>query len=160
MDTATRSALTDILEGYEQRRDRELTARRAEQAGLERFLAEATTALDSIVTPCLEQFAEALKQHNHRCTIESQRQDQGDKHSEVKVTLTIFPNGTTLAQGNPSLSYTASAHRRKIAAHHSITTRSGGFIPAPIGEYDVAQVNSALVERHLLELAQSVFAQA
>lgn len=158
MDAATRTALSDILQGYEQRRDRELTARKAEQAGLERFLAEATTALESIVTPCLAQFAEELKRHNHRCTIESQKQDEGDKRSEVKVTLTIFPNGTTLAQGNPSLSYTASAHRQKIAAHRSITTRSGGFIPGSVGEYDVAQVTSGLVDQHLLELAQTVFA--
>jgi len=160
MDAATRTALTDILEGYEQRRDQELEARRAEQAGLERFLADATAALDSIVTPCFGQFAEELKRHNHSCTIESQKQDQDDKHSEVKVTLTIFPNGATLAQGNPSLSYTASAHRQKIAVHRSITTRSGGFIPGSVGEFDLAQVTSGLVDRHLLELAQSVFAQA
>jgi hypothetical protein len=160
MEEPMRSALAGILEEYEQRRNREVSARKAEQAGLEKFLVEAEVALDSIITPCFERFSEELKRHNHTCTIEVQKQDQSDKRSEVKIALTIFPNGTALPQGNPSLSYTASSHRQKLSAHRSITTRSGGFIPGSIGEYELAQITPALVDQHLLELAQAVFAGA
>lgn len=153
-----RSALARILNDYEQRRSVEVAAREAEQAGLEKFLADATTALTTTVAPSFEWFSEELKGHNHACTIEVQKQDPGDKRSEAKITLTIFPNHTTLPQGNPALSYTASAHRLKLNVHRSITTRGGGLIPASIGDYELAEITSALVERHLLEWAETIFA--
>jgi len=155
-----RSALARILKDHEQRRNAEISAREAEQAGLEKFLADATTALTTVVAPCFDWFSEELKRHNHTCTIEVQEQDPGDKRSEVKIMLTIFPDHTTLPQGNPALSYTASAHRLKVNAHRSITTRSGGLIPASIGDYELAQITPALVDRHLLEWAETIFAQA
>jgi hypothetical protein len=123
------------------------------------FLADATAALDEIVAPCFAEFAEALKSHKHACTIERQQQhDEGGKHIEGQIKLTVFPDGTTLPQGNASLSYIASAHRRKFSAHRSVTTRNGGLIPSTIGVYELAQLTPALVNQHLLELAQAVFA--
>jgi len=155
-----RSALAGILEDYEQRRDREVSARKAELAGQEKFLLDATAVLETIVAPCFAQFSEELKRHNHVCTVEVEKQDENDKRSQVKITLTIFPNGTTLPQGNPSLSYAASSHRKKLSAHRSITTRNGGFIPSTIGEHELTQVTPALIDRDLLELAQNIFVAA
>jgi hypothetical protein len=160
MEEPMRSALAGILEDYEQRQDREVSARKAEEAGKEKFLADATAVLDTIVAPCFEAFSQELKRHNHACTVEVEKQDENDKRSEVKITLTIFPNGTTLPQGNPSLSYAASSHRKKLSAHRSITTRNGGFIPGTIGEYELTQITSALIDRDLLDLAQNIFAVA
>lgn len=154
------SALAGILQDYEQRQNREVSARKAERAGQEKFLADATAVLNTIVASCFEGFSRRLKRHNHACTIEVQKKDQSDQRGEMKITLTVFPDGTTLPQGNPCLSYGASSHRQKMSAHRSITTRSGGFIPGPIGEYELAQVTPALVDRELLELAQTVFAGA
>ena len=155
-----RNALATILDDYDGRRNREVSARNAEQARVEKFLAEATAALTTVVAPCLEQFAQELKKHNHACTIELQKQEQNVKHSEAKITLTIFPDGTKLPEGNASLSYTASSHRQKVSAHRSITTRVGGCIPGSIGEYELGQLTPALVNQDLLELAQAVFAGA
>jgi hypothetical protein len=160
MEEPMLTALAGILEDYEQRRNREVSARKAEQDSQEKFLADATAVLDTIVAPRFEAFSQELKRHNHVCTIEIDKQDDNDKRSDVKITLTIFQNGATLPQGNPSLSYAASSHRKKLSAHRSITTRNGGFIPGTIGEYDLPQLTPALVDRDLLELAQSVFAAA
>ncbi|HSQ05786.1 MAG TPA: hypothetical protein VLN59_17230 [Burkholderiales bacterium] len=160
MEEPMLTALAGILDDYEARRNREVSARKAEQDSQEKFLADATAALDTIVAPCFEAFSRELKRHGHVCTIAVEKQDDHDKRSEVKITLTIFPNGTTLPQGNPSLSYAASSHRKKLSAHRSITTRNGGFIPSTIGEYELTQLTPALIDRDLLELAQSIFAAA
>jgi hypothetical protein len=157
MNESTRSALDGLLDDYDARRNRELSARSAEQAAQAQFLADARTALDTIVAPCFEKFSETLKAHKHACTIERQMHDEADQRSESRILLTAFPDGTTLPQGNASLSYVASAHRRKFSAHRSVTTRNAGSIPATLGVYELAQITPALVNQHLLELAQAVF---
>ena len=83
MEERMQSALAGILEDYERRQSREVSARKAEQAGQEKFLADATAVLNTIVASCFEAFSQELKRHNHACTIEVQKQDQSDKRSEV-----------------------------------------------------------------------------
>lgn len=158
MNETMRDALDGLLGEYDARRNREVSARNAEQAAQAQFLVDAMTALDTIVAPCFEKFSETLKSHRHACTIERRAHDETDQRSESQIQLTVFPDGTTLPQGNASLSYIASAHRRKISAHRSVTTRNAGSIPGTLGVYDVAQITPALVNQHLLELAQAVFA--
>jgi hypothetical protein len=157
MNESTRGALEGLLDDYDARRNRELSARSAEQAAQAQFLADAQTALDTIVAPCFEKFSEALKAHRHACTIERQARDEADQRSESQILLSVFPDGTTLPQGNASLSYVASAHRRKFSAHRSVTTRNAGSIPATLGVYELSQITPGLVNQHLLELAQAVF---
>ncbi len=158
MDESMRTALAGILEDYEQRRNREIAARKAEQASLERFLVNVTTALDTVVAPCFDAFAQELKTRNHGCTIETQKADANDRRGDVSIKLTIFPDGTRLPHGNASLWYVASSHRQRLSAHRSVTTRDGGLIPGTIGEYELAQITPTLVNQDLLELAQAVFA--
>lgn len=158
MDERMRSALAEVLAGYEQRRNRDIAAREAEQASLETFLAGARTTLDTIVAPCFERFAEELSRHHHRCTIEGPKPDSAEKASDVKIELTIFANDSKLPHGNASLSYDASSHRQRVSVHRSVTTRNAGAIPGTIGEYELAQITPALVDQDLLELAQAVFA--
>jgi hypothetical protein len=160
MNDSMRASLDGLLDEYDVRRNREVSARNAEQAERARFAADATAALDAVIAPCFASFAEALKAHHHACTIERGQHDESDMHGEGHIQLTIFPDGTTLPQGNASLSYVASAHRRKFNAHRSVTTRSGGLIPGTIGVYELAQITPALVNQHLLELAQAVFTPA
>jgi hypothetical protein len=157
MDGSMHGALTDILNDYEQRRSQEIAARKAELASVDKFLAGATTALQSVVAPCFEQFAQALKKHNHECTIETQELNPDDSRCDVSIALTIFPDGTELPQGNASLSYIASSHRQRVSAHRSITTRGGGLIPGTIGEYQLTEITRALVDQDLLEIARAVF---
>jgi len=157
MNESTRGVLEGLLDDYDARRNREVSARSAEQAAQAQFLTDAMTVLDTVVAPCFEKFSAALKSHNHACTIERKSHDETDQSSESQIQLNVFPDGTTLPQGNASLSYIASAHRRKFSAHRSVTTRNAGSIPATLGVYDLAQVTPALVNQHLLELAQAVF---
>jgi len=159
MDETMKNALARVLEDYEQRRDREISARKAEQAELEQFLSKAVVALDSIVMPCFQRFSEMLEAHHHTCTIAVEKQGDEPRRSDPKIIITIFPEGARLPQGNPWLSYAASSHRQKIAAHRCINLRSGGAIPGPVGEYEVDQITPALVDAHLLDLAQTVFGQ-
>lgn len=153
-----RGVLDGLLDEYDERRNQEVAARNAEQASQAKFVADATVALDTIVGSCFEKFTAVLKSHKHACTIVRQQHDEGDQRSESQIQLTVFPDGTTLPQGNASLSYVASALRRKVSAHRSVTTRNGGYVPGTIGVYELAEMTPALVDRHLLELAQAVFA--
>ena len=158
MDQSMRSALAGVLESYDQRRERDIAAREAEQASVDKFLVDATATLVTIVAPRFEQFAQELKQHNHDCSIEMKKPDAVDKLWEAMIKLTIFPDGIRLAQGNASLSYIASSHRQILSAHRSVSTRNGGLIPGTIGEYELARITPARVDQDLLELAQAVFA--
>lgn len=157
MNESMQDALEGLLGDYDTRRNREVSARNAEQASQTTFLAEAAVALDTIVVPCFENFSRALKSHNHACTIERKPLDEGHKRSEGQIQITIFAEGTTLPHGNASLSYVASTHRRKISAHRSVTTRNGGLVPGNVGVYELAQMTPGLVDQHLIELAQNVF---
>lgn len=151
-------ALTGILDDYAQRRSREIAARKAEQESLEEFRRKVSATLDTIVAPCFEGFADELKRHNHGCTIEGTQADPADKRSDALIKITIFPDGTKLPHGNPSLSYIALSHRQRLTAHRSVVSRDGGLIPATIGEYELAQITPMLVDQNLLDLAQAVFA--
>jgi hypothetical protein len=157
MDDSRQSDLTRMLRAFDERRGVEIRERDAARLAIERFLTASAEIIDLVIMPSFQRFSDELKAHGHPCSVEVQKVDAADKRSEAKITLTVFPAGATFPNGNPSLSYAASSHRGKVAAQRYVAMRSGSAIPNSVGEFDLHQINPALVDGHLLDLARTIF---
>jgi hypothetical protein len=158
MDAAKRAELKRLLDDFESKQRKQNQEREDRRIALEQFLAGYAELTQSVIKPCFEEFAAALDARGHPCTIEIDKPaDPADSISAAKITLTVFPGATTLAHGNPSLSYKAAPNQRKIAANRSTITTSGGIVAGLVGEFELAQVTRDVVERHLFDLATTVF---
>lgn len=158
MEKTRFAALQSMLDDFarkQQAQDRERNDRRV---ALEQFLSGYATATRSTIKPCFEEFSSALGERGHPCTIDvDQPADPADSASAAKITLTIFPLATTLAHGNPSLSYKASPNQRKITSNRCTMTSSGGIVASVVGEYTLEQLTREEIEQHLFELASATF---
>ena len=160
MDATKRDALKKLLDGYELKQNQQNQQREDRRSALEKFLADFMETVQSTITPSFEEFSAGLKARGHPCTIALEKPTgPHDSLTTAKITLTIFPGGTTLAHGNPFISYTASPNQRKVAVHRSTFTSSGGTIVGSIGEYTLGQLSRETVEQHLLDLAETIFSR-
>jgi len=160
MDETKRDALKKILDGYELKRNQQTQQREDRRSALEKFLADFMETVRSTITPSFEDFSASLKARGHPCTITLEKPTgPHDSLTTAKITLTVFPDAATLTHGNPFISYTASPNQRKVAAHRSTITSSGGTIASSIGEYTLGQLNREIVEQHLLDLAETIFSR-
>ena len=160
MNETKRDTLKKILDGYELKQKQQTQQREDRRTALEKFLADFMETVQSTITPSFEEFSAGLEARGHPCTIGLEKPTgPHDSLTTAKITLTIFPDSTTLTHGNPFISYTASPNQRKVAAHRSTITSSGGSIASSIGEYTLGELSREIVEQHLLDLAETIFSR-
>jgi hypothetical protein len=154
--------LAKLLDQYDEKRSAVAARMRQVKADEVAFLDGFANLRRSVVRPVFEAVGAVLKARGHDFSIAEDEYafEQGGNTTEARISIRILPAGPDGAAPRPeqcpSLAFATRYYNRVVEIHSgSLVSRSDGSA-GPRGEYQLAQVTSALVKSELLKLVAEI----
>jgi hypothetical protein len=159
MKDETKDKLRGIFDAY----DKKQSEARKEQAKIKTekklFLENFAKKVQDVISPALDELAEAIESRGHGCEISTKQESQDAQGltQSAQICMLIFPNSQRSQYGGThegsSISFIADSQGEKVWIHTAMMLRRGGSA----NEYLLENITKEIVESEVVHLLAECF---